>query len=602
MVVLATCICLFASNELFQGRLRSNDNGRALASTSIKLDKYLGATQNVRAYLESHENDGYFLGTAYGNTAPGVGGFSTINTWDCMYPNGDRKSNGQAYMNCAGFVAYVLRACGANIDTIASYTAKDGYKVGNATNASKWLAYCQDNGIGYKFNSIADALNSGVLEKGDVIHIEPNWSESGADCHIGFFWGNSPNDNKFWHSSTHPGSGNQISEIVSKSATVTEVYVFKTEKIGNISINKRSKIPELTEDNGNYSLAGAIYGVFTDSACTQRARDAYGNESGIITDDTGYGEARDLPIGTYWVKELSPATNYQLDTEVHQVTTQAGQTISAGVSSEPYNYGGIDLVKQSSNKDISDFNDCYTLAGAVYTIYSDNDGTQRVMDLTTNVNGYATTKGQDGEHNIVYGTYWIREVTAPQGYALDTTIYSVTFDKFDANGTVKRVNQTNGGVVQDSPQHNLAGLLLKKVDRETNGTSLGKASLSGAQFTVRFYDTLDVASLDKDYATRVAKALKTWVYETDDDGTINLEKQNPLSGDTLFKDKSGRTTFLLGIYEIEETQAPAGYLLPDYQNRTFVEIVRPVANSSTDEIETFGTEFYQPSDLNWSEY
>ncbi len=85
-------------------------------------------------------------------------------------------------------------------------------------------------------------------KKGDLVIYEPDQSiwDSGhdaygnaADCHIGFFWGDSPSDNKFWHSS-HPtvgceGSnrviyagtnpGNQISQLAPKC--VSYVYVVK---------------------------------------------------------------------------------------------------------------------------------------------------------------------------------------------------------------------------------------------------------------------------------------------------------------------------------------------------------------------------------------
>ena len=289
-----------------------------------------------------------------------------------------------------------------------------------------------------------------------MIYIHPkNDNFITNDCHIGFFWGNSSNENRFWHSD---GGGNRISSIVNVGPGGW-VMVIKTRDYSNISITKHSKIPELIETgNANYELAGAKYGVYTDAACTRRARDRFGNENGIITDTKGYGEARDLAVGTYWVKELSPSTNYQLDGIAHQVTTQANQTISAGASSEPFNYGGIEFQMRSSNTDMTNGNRCYSLAGGACTIYRDIACTKRVMDMTTDANGYATTKGQSGEHNIVFGTYWVKETKAPKGYVLDSRVVSVTFDKFDSNGIVKRISSSGDALIYAVPKLGLLAL------------------------------------------------------------------------------------------------------------------------------------------------
>ena len=39
-------------------------------------------------------------------------------------------------------------------------------------------------------------LNSGIAQKGDIIFFKTDGS---IDCHIGFFWGDNPYDNKMWH-------------------------------------------------------------------------------------------------------------------------------------------------------------------------------------------------------------------------------------------------------------------------------------------------------------------------------------------------------------------------------------------------------------------
>ena len=52
-------------------------------------------------------------------------------------------------------------------------------------------------------NTIEELLAGGKAQKGDVIYFEPvSWEEEDADCHIGFFWGDNSNDNRFWHSAS----------------------------------------------------------------------------------------------------------------------------------------------------------------------------------------------------------------------------------------------------------------------------------------------------------------------------------------------------------------------------------------------------------------
>ena len=55
------------------------------------------------------------------------------------------------------------------------------------------------------------------------------------------------------------------------------------------------------------------------------------------------------------------------------------------------------------------------LADAVYGIYF-HDGTE-VGRLTTDEAGYAKSE------EIPYGSYYLQEITAPNGYVLDTTQY-----------------------------------------------------------------------------------------------------------------------------------------------------------------------------------
>lgn len=277
------------------------------------IDQALGATKTVESVLSQHENDEYYLTTPYGNKGP-HGEDGAIDTWDCWKPKGEYGSG--AYMNCAGFVVAVLRACGADTSIIGNYTAKDGYNRGNESNASKWEEYCRDNNaVSYTFSSKEQMLASGILEKGDIIHMEPvDWNHSNSDCHIGFFWGSNSSEDLFWHSSSHadgivkgyfPNSagGNVISKITPKYPA-RYYRVIKTLHKGYLTLHKDSSNKTLTDANDCYSLAGAEYGVYTDSNCSNKV-------ATLTTNASGNANTVSLNPGRYYVKETKARGHVQ---------------------------------------------------------------------------------------------------------------------------------------------------------------------------------------------------------------------------------------------------------------------------------------------------
>lgn len=227
-------------------------------------------------------------------------------------------------------------------------------------------------------------------------------------------------------------------------------------------------------------------------------------------------------------------------------------------------YGWIDLQKASKDTSITDGNACYSLEGAVYGIYSDSGASKLVASITTDRTGYAKSG------DLMPGSYWLREITPPPGYALDKTIYPVTVEG-------DKTSRAGGGTVYDVPQGDPLEMLLSKYDGERIWTDAenkaqGGASLALAEFTVRYYDGYfsNVADAEKSGAPT-----RTWIFRTDGDGYVNMAlgestfeyagKTYPykVSGDKFYKSLSGNITVPLGTLVIQETKAPQGYLLID---------------------------------------
>lgn len=148
--------------------------------------------QKIVQWLESKENTKYYIGTPFSWTF----GVST-----CMYPKGAPRSDGFVGMNCAGFVAHVYRSAGGNLSPISkvnSYSPWAGGPGGGSyINAWRWYGYARlNNAEMYEFKNVSAMLKSGKAEKGDIIFFKTTGS---IDCHIGFFWGDKPSENKMWH-------------------------------------------------------------------------------------------------------------------------------------------------------------------------------------------------------------------------------------------------------------------------------------------------------------------------------------------------------------------------------------------------------------------
>lgn len=207
--------------------------------------------------------------------------------------------------------------------------------------------------------------------------------------------------------------------------------------------------------------------------------------------------------------------------------------------------GSVNLQKTSSVPDVTNGNDCYSLKGAEYGVYSDSSlsGASKVGVLTTDENGESNTL------TLNAGTYYVRETTAPKGYALDKTTYTVTI----------KPNETYKLKVSDKPTLEPVGVLLGKVDKETNQNKPeGSLSLEGALFTAKFYAGVQS---DSDPAVEGKTANRTWIFRTNEDGFCYYEEKYLESGDELYLSPTKNPSLPIGTLTIQETKAPEGYLI-----------------------------------------
>lgn len=166
----------------------------------------------------------------------------------------------------------------------------------------------------------------------------------------------------------------------------------------------------------------------------------------------------------------------------------------------------------------------YSLQGAVYEY---GQGSTAAGTLTIGADGCSQTVV------VKPGTYWVKEITAPKGFALDRTSYSITVTAGSSTAAPNRI------IVYDPAQYCQADVLVVKTDKRTN------QPVAGAKFMVKYY------ALDPAKATlaniKKATAVQEWELTTNSEGKII----------------ASNTKFPIGVLTIEEIEAPDGYRLDD---------------------------------------
>ena len=209
--------------------------------------------------------------------------------------------------------------------------------------------------------------------------------------------------------------------------------------------------------------------------------------------------------------------------------------------------GNGKIQKSSSNTTVTNGNDCYSLSGATYGVYSDKGCTKSVAILTTNANGNTDTV------ELRAATYYVKETKAPKGFQLDKNVYTMTV----------KVNETTTLKVSDKPKVTDTLVELFKIDMEiSKATPQGNASLEGAEFVWKYYD----GYYTKDNLP--SEPTRTWTTKTTTEKDSNnevhyitrLADSYKVLGDSFYT-QNGTICLPLGTITVKEKTAPNGYLL-----------------------------------------
>ncbi|MGA5680188.1 SpaA isopeptide-forming pilin-related protein [Bacillus bombysepticus] len=215
----------------------------------------------------------------------------------------------------------------------------------------------------------------------------------------------------------------------------------------------------------------------------------------IVTDDKGEALSKQLPVGSYTLKEVEAPKGYELSSSSVSVDVEANKVVTVDVVNKKISEkvtGQFEIVKVDANDKTK------LLSGAEFEVYKDG---KKVDTLRTDKTGKVVSQ------KLEPGKYTLKETKAPLGYKLLKEEIEVVVE---ANKVVE---------VQVENAKELGSLQVIKKDAES-----GKV-LAGAEFKL------------KNEAGQVVGEAKT----TNKDGVVKFESLVP------------------GKYTLEETKAPEGY-------------------------------------------
>ena len=301
----------------------------------------------------------------------------------------------------------------------------------------------------------------------------------------------------------------------------------------------------IKKDKGsNALLAGAVYGIYADEACTKLIKKM------PATNAKGESEVKITKTqDTVYLREISGPSGYVLDTKAYGVKLVVGQTASKNLTDKEQK-GALTIYKEGevltgatvTEDGVTFAYEKRKLKGAVYSVYAGAD--IKAADGTLIYKKGALVKdnlvtGDDGSvtlKDLYLGTYTVTETKAPDNYVCKGE--SKTVELVYAGQTVEV--QTVSATFLNERQK--AAVRVEKQDEET------KNPLSGG-----IYGLYAAEDIKVDGKTVVPKGTLTEKATTGADGKASYKAELPINYS----------------YSIREIQAPELYLRNSEDTYTF---------------------------------
>ncbi len=372
---------------------------------------------------------------------------------------------------------------------------------------------------------------------------------------------------------------NGTAKVTVKSTPIEITMENNKEPKGSLEISK------VDADNKNTLLDGAVFELYNSS----------NTKVGTGTTVNGKVVFDDLKYGSYILKEITAPNGYLLNSTPITININSS-VVTKEVENNKAPVGKLIITKVDAS------NTNAKLQGAKFELI---DSTNKVVATET-----SDANGQIEFPNLPYGSYTLKEITAPSGYELDSTLISVTINSSSVTKEVKNNKIPLGSIKINKVDADSTTTVLKDAKfelRDSTGKTVLETKTTNTngvvEFTGLLYGTYQLVEIDApaDYELdptpivitidgTTPNVVKQVTNKKIPRGTIEITKVSsgtpakPLTGAEfeLFdqagtslgkatSDASGKVSFgdlLYGDYVLKETKAPQGYML----DRTAIDV------------------------------
>lgn len=276
-----------------------------------------------------------------------------------------------------------------------------------------------------------------------------------------------------------------------KEITAPQGYILDSKHSDGITIKKTAAHGTITMTNEKYT-AGAI----TIKKVDEKNNPLAGAEFMLFgpktdkktTDNNGVAIFENLPAGAYYVSETKRPTNYggfngsvhiKINTSGEAKTITAAENVEVEGSNITINWtntrdkGSITITKTDGNQPLS---------GALFGLYDNAAATGNPVKIA-----YTNQYGKAQFIDLDAGTYYVREIAAPNGYVLDTTVRELMIggnNDWDVETTIKNTLKEYSLTLVKKGED---GKLLAGVEFTISGTGIvSRTAESGPNGVVSF--------------------------------------------------------------------------------------------------------------------